>query len=315
MPLDTTPPPNGPFDREAAASLVRDFAANLIFHPRFEAGLSLVQDFVAVGTVNDQAPCMLLTGPAGVGKTELVKQHLRDCPPRSDGDTDRVPVVFFQTPADVKEKALAEALLAELGDPAPHRGSKVDKTRRVKGFIKELGLRLIILDEFQHFTGNRTDRGLLQAASWLKQILNEAGCPILLVGTEEADAVLRRDQQLARRCFARHRFEPFRWDAHDDRTQFLELVRIYDNMLPMPERGTLLGDEMGLRLCLATHGRFGRLTHLLQKALFKALMEGSPALEEHHLRLAYDEWALLHDDAEPDGRGAPPPNPFRARSA
>jgi DNA transposition AAA+ family ATPase len=316
MDANVVPPHNGPFNLEAAASAVRDFAANLIFHPRFTTGLSLIEEFAAVGIVNEQAPCMLMRGPAGVGKTELVRQHLRENPPTIDGDTDQVPVVFLQTPAEVTLKSLAEALLVELGDPAPQRGSQVEKTQRVKHYIKDLRVRLIILDEVQHLTGRRTDRVLIGAANWLKQLLNEGGCPILLVGTDEADMVLRRDQQLARRCFAHHRLEPFRWEVQSEREEFLQLVSIYDGMLPTAERQTLLGDEMGFRLHLATLGRLGRLSLLLQKALLKALLEGRPAIEEHHLRLAYDEWAVLHElTGSANQESLPQLNPFRARAA
>lgn len=306
----------GPRDRARAAALVREFAANVVFYPKFETALSLIDDFVAYGVVNDQAPCMLVTGPTGVGKTELVRQHLRQHPPSTDGETDEVPAVFLETPAEVTLKSLAEALLVELGDPAPHRGGQVEKTRRVKDYIKELRVRRIVFDEVQHLTARRTDRGLLAAANWLKHLLNEGCCPILLVGTEEARELLIREPQLARRCFADHPLKPFGLESEEERNNFLALVAIMDDLLPMPERGTLLGAEMGVRLHVATLGRFGRLTLLAQKALFKGLMEGSAAVQERHLHAAYDEWAVLHDRPRPDGSRPPiAPNPFRKEAA
>jgi hypothetical protein len=81
-------------------------------------------------------------------------------------------------------------------------------------------------------------------------------------------------------------------------------------MLPTPERGTLLGGEMGHKLYLASLGRLGRVALLLQKALFKALMEGGGSFEERHLWAAYEEWAVLEEEGEP-----PPPNPFHWEGA
>ncbi len=86
-----------------------------------------------------------------------------------------MPVLHATIPTAATVKDLSEELLSALGDPRASLGTTGQKTRRLSGFLRDCGTRLLILDETQHFVDRGNRRVLLNASNWLKTLVKETG--------------------------------------------------------------------------------------------------------------------------------------------
>jgi hypothetical protein len=67
----------------------------------------------------------------------------------------------------------AETLLYQLGDSLWSRGNTVSKSIRLRELIKRCRVRLLTLDEFQHFVDVRRASIVNDVADWLKEQVEE----------------------------------------------------------------------------------------------------------------------------------------------
>ena len=85
-------------------------------------------------------------------------------------------------PARPTVKSFAETLLYQLGDPLWFRGNTVSKSIRLRELIKRCRVRLLALDEFQHFVDVRRASIVNDVADWLKEQVEEARLAIVVSG-------------------------------------------------------------------------------------------------------------------------------------
>src|SRR5882724_186368 len=121
--------------------------------------------------------CLLITGHQGAGKTTTCRSYARRYPREVNRTGVRVPVLATAIPVPATTKSLVSKLLTALGDPAAERGTVVIQTLRLKRLMKECGVELIILDEFQHFIDRDSNLVLNTVANWLNDLLNETNIP------------------------------------------------------------------------------------------------------------------------------------------
>lgn len=110
-----------------------------------------------------------------------------------------IPVLKVLTPEGPTVKSMSEAVLVALGDTAAARGSAAVKTNRIALFLRECRVELILFDEFHHFCDSRAPERR-RVTDWLKNLLNECGKPVVLLGLPRAISALYSNEQLRRRC-------------------------------------------------------------------------------------------------------------------
>jgi len=161
--------------------------------------------------------CMLITGTQGAGKTTLIEWYAGDFPVRQSSEKRITPVLVVNVPSPATVKGLGSAMLKALGDPAADKGAVSSITLRLKDYIKDCEVELIILDEFQHFDDRQSKNVLKTVSDWLKNLINETRVPIVLVGMPGCESVLENkgNEQLKRRFSSREHIEPFRWDTDE----------------------------------------------------------------------------------------------------
>ena len=169
--------------------------------------------------------CSLVYGDTNSGKTSVCRRFAREINGAdADGEPKRWPVLFVQSPPYMDGSALCDALLRSLKAPF---GPSWPARRKYDQFLTlapKAGVRMIILDEIQHFLPAKTDQRSMCLNS-LKSLSNELQIPLVAVGTEEALRVFQTDQQLGNR-FVPVRME--RWDA--DKKFALFLARMWAGM-------------------------------------------------------------------------------------
>jgi Cdc6-like AAA superfamily ATPase len=122
-----------------------------ITYPRFDTLLSEIASCHQHALIAAEPPCLFVSGQTGAGKTTLIKTHMRAYPRQLTQTGTRVPVLFTTIPAPATVKGLAASLLTELGDPNATRGTTWSLTDRLKHYIRDCAVELIVLDELQHF--------------------------------------------------------------------------------------------------------------------------------------------------------------------
>jgi DNA transposition AAA+ family ATPase len=201
--------------------------------------------------------CGRVIGPRDVGKSRA-SIHYRD--------EDRKRVSYVRAWSESSSKRLFTQILKDINHAAAN-GKREDLRPRLAGSLELFGIELLIVDN----ADNLQREALLD----LKQLFDESGVPILLVGGQELDSKLACFDLLT--CFPTL-FEFERLDKED----FTEtLGTIEDDILALlPEASCLTEGTMFEILVLSTEARIGVLIKILTKAVLHSLKKGFLKVDE-----------------------------------
>jgi len=260
-----------------------------ITFPRLNRVGSLVEHCHQYSKIAAEPECLLITGQPGAGKTTLLRGYARRYPRQATREGISVPVLDGAIPVPATVKHLVTELLSALGDPVPDKGTVVTQTQRLKRLIGECCVELIILDEFQHFIDRDSNVILVTVSNWLKDLLNQTGVPMVLIGMPYAEVILHANAQLERRFAMRASLDPFGWQTVERQTEWRMFLHYLDEQLPLLQRSGLADPEMALRIFCATEGVIGYVMKLIRRATALAIDERQECLDLKVLALAYDE--------------------------
>lgn len=261
--------------------------------------------------------CMLITGAQGTGKTTLIEWYVGDFVVREFPEKRVVPILMVIVPAPATVKNLATEMLKSIGDPAADRGTVSSITLRLRKFLVECEVELIILDEFQHFD-DRKSRGVLKTISdWLKNLLNQTRVPIVLVGMPGCESVLdaKGNEQLKRRFSNRERIEPFSWQGPKEIQEFRQLLKKIDDELPLLKDSQLADVATAFLIYNATDGVINYVMKLLRRAARTAIERGLERIDHSLLAHAYEELLAKEFEHRPNPFLAPSNEPHVKRAA
>jgi type II secretory pathway predicted ATPase ExeA len=231
--------------------------------------------------------CLLVEGSQGLGKTTLCRYYRQLHPPRRTSRGATVPVLVCGITAPASVKTVAGDLLDALGDPMCERGTSEARTRRLHGFLRDCGVEIILLDEFQHLIDSDSDRVLSGVADWLKCLMNVARIPVVLLGMPGCERILRANGQLDRRFAFRERMMPFAWSPDGGAREFAQFLRSLEKHLPGDDVRPLTSADRPARVFAATAGVPAHVKRLITNALLVAQARGEDAITEADLGEAY----------------------------
>ena len=239
----------------------------LVKYPLFRTAVARIQEcFDSYGTAAEPACCPIV-GESGSGKTTIIS-YFASLHPRVDYKWGvEVPVLLAKIPARPTVKSLAETLLYQLGDPMWARGNTVSKSIRLRELLKQCRVRLLALDEFQHFVDVRQANIPNDVADWLKEQVEEAKLAIVVLGLQRCLEVLRQNEQLRRRFGANLRVGAFRWDLKEDRTVYRAFLRAVQEQLPEYTMPSLSDVEMAFRMHYGSYGLIGYTMKIIRGAV------------------------------------------------
>ncbi|GAB4192768.1 MAG: TniB family NTP-binding protein [Roseiflexaceae bacterium] len=261
-----------------------------VIYPRWNA---ILDDIAACHRRQPYAaepPCLLLIGPTGAGKSTLLASYARQYPRITTLYGTQVPVLCATIPAKATIKNLLTELLDGLGDPRAASGTIGGMTLRLKGFIRDCGVQVFILDELQHFVDQESQKILLNVSNWLKTLVKETRVACVLVGLGgQAEQVVNANPQLARLFGDPRVLRPFRWDEADPatHTEFRSFLMQLEAMLPLREPTRLAGRERAWRCFVACAGVTAYLMALIRQATEDALLAGRECLDDALLAGAF----------------------------
>lgn len=243
---------------------------------------------------------LLITGFTGSGKSTVKREYEARFPQTSERDITRIPVLCVDTPTAPTAKNLAETILIAVGAPMSHRGSAEEKTQRIYHLFKLCGVELLIIDEFQQIFEHCTRNELNRVTDWLKNMLNNAGIPVVLIGLPHSDQVLRLNVQLARRFSSRYCLRPFSLNSEEEIQEFRGMLNAIEKSLPLPSI-TLSDFEMAQRFYYATYGLIDFIGKIIDGAVLLAYQRGYERLDENVFADAFEEevWREVPTERNP----------------
>ena len=238
----------------------------LVKYPLFKSAVARIQACFDSYGATAEPDCCPIVGESGGGKTTIIT-YFASLHPRIDHKSGvEIPVLLAKVPARPTVKSFAETLLYQLGDPLWSRGNTVSKSIRLRELLKRCGVRLLALDEFQHFVDARQANIPNEVADWLKEQIEETGLAIVVLGLQRCLEVLKQSEQLRRRFGATLRVGTFRWEDKDDRTTYRAFLRAVQEQLPEYVMSPLADLEMAFRMHYASYGLIGYTMKIIRGA-------------------------------------------------
>lgn len=262
-----------------------------IWYPRMK---QIYDDIVRAYDMNPITPdpeCLAVFGRFRTGKTTIIEsfcdQHLREIL----AETTQVPVFKAVIPAKATIGNLLVTLLDALGDPLAGRGTIGSKLTRLQRLVSDCGVKMIILDEANHFVDRDSQRVLHDVSNVMKNLIKEQNIACVLVGLPYTEEVLRVNEQFGSLFGDPRILEPFCWDtSHPDTVEeFRMFLHQFEQQLPLPSRTFLTSQEIAWRCFVATQGKVGYIMRLLRRGAENAIQQDCASLTVEHLAAAFDQ--------------------------
>jgi hypothetical protein len=196
-------------------------------------------------------------------------------------------------------------LLKAMDDVLWERGTASKKLDRISKVLTSAKTKLVLIDNFQDIPTRRKSRGILNVATWVRDICDiNFGGIVVALGTAEATQVRDANEQVQRRIKARLTLPVFSGETQVQIREFARLLRGLDKNLPLAEdSGIYLGD-LPKRIHCATRGNFDYLIALLKQGIEIATMRGQERLTVEILHDAFEEqhqdYAVSENPFAPD---------------
>ncbi|MEI6703713.1 MAG: TniB family NTP-binding protein [Deltaproteobacteria bacterium] len=232
--------------------------------------------------------CLLLTGATNNGKTFILKRFLHLNRPyiRPDGSVEH-PVLMIQAPSKVDEKRFYAKILRKLGAVGSTAPSADALEHSVETNLRRSGTRILLIDEFQHFTAGSTNRHVenLQA---IKCLTNELSLPIVGAGLPGARHSLHFDPQLE------NRFIQVSLPLLKSSPEFAILVMKFVATLPLRmEMPVAERIPVCKRLAVLCEGKIGEMHRLLREMAKIAIRSGDDLITFDRLKAVENLSPLL----------------------
>ena len=202
-----------------------------------------------------------VVGESQTGKSIASESFkLRHKPIQQIGKPPTVPVAMIQPPQECGSRDLFALIIEHLKYKVV-KGTVGEIRNRTLKVLEKCQVEMLIIDE--------ADRLKPKTFADVRDIFDNLGISVVLVGTDRLDAVVKRDEQVHNRFRACHRFGKL------SGVEFKKTVDIWErDILKLPVASNLSSKAMLKVLGEATGGYIGLLDMILREAAVRALEKG-----------------------------------------
>lgn len=220
---------------EVAADLVSKMETIVVEHPQMVEAEARIDSMILHARRNPERDkqCMPLIAPSGCGKSTILKNKVNKLNSRKGVPEGHIPALYVTLKPTVGRKSLSQDILYELERVSgrathPDQGNENVLLERTRNYLKEIAhCELLIVDEFHHVLNSETDKTKELVGEKLKWLLVTGPCPIVVAGTEKAEAPFRANTQLLRRAVPGIALSPLDKSCKTDRDWFYKFFGRY----------------------------------------------------------------------------------------
>jgi len=268
-----------------------------ILHPKFKEALRAIR--YAHSMHGSKEAGMILTGLTGTGKTTAVDTYIDAyLASRPDLETDeltKLPILKVKLTGRPTYKGLHKQILLA-ADHVKVSGDSTDLYACIKTMVKEQGVEMLIIDEFQHLLSEQARISTRDVLNLIKNLMDECKFTCLLAGLPDGlEAFVKHDELRQRFAMNRFQLNPFSIKESASIQEFKKYLEVYDKKLK--EEGirsiSLASKFMLPRIYLATLGLPRAIIGLISSTL--DLNDIKAPLTKHHYAKGYASIFLDND--------------------
>lgn len=245
--------------------------------PRAEQVLDRLQGLIEMPR-QTRMPGLLVHGASGIGKTMIARNLSRRYAPEYDPESGitRTPLLLLQAPPAPDERRFYMHILATVGAPSSALSLRAQSVAslevRVVGLLRDLGLRMIMIDEVHNLLAG-THREQRRFLNVLRYLSNELEASLVCFGVSDAVDAIRGDVQLARRL-DEHHLPNWRDDA-----EFSDMIQTLIAAMPLAKKSNLKVKSLKQILAL-TGGVTSRIFSLVKDLSIDAIVTGQECITD-----------------------------------
>jgi len=211
-------------------------------------------------------PNLLIHGETNNGKTSIVDRFCEINPAidNEDGNTITIPALYVPTPPTPDESRFYNAIFEALGAVYPSNEKAENKQIRALKLLKNLNVKMLILDEIQHIVAGPISKQRIYL-NVIKHFGNELRIPIIAVGIRDAFNAIYSDSQLA------NRFESVKIPRWVYNNEYLRLLDSFEKVIPIKNRSDLIDDKISEKILVMSEGTIGEINEILIEAAVLAI--------------------------------------------
>ncbi len=289
-------------NNHVAARIRADLDAIVIENPRASAAHGvfdyLIEHSERYSTGGKR--CVLMTGPTQSGKSTIIESYAARLNTPDLREKRQIPVLHVVLEANISRKGLAQNILEaleELGIQAgTSSGSETILLRRVRAYLKAAGVKLLVLDEFQHVVHSDNDRVANSVGETIKRMLIKGVCPIVMCGIRGAERPFKTNSQLAQRAEPAIALSPIEACDPADAEFYMEFLASYllqvEDVAGIENATSLLNDTTPSMIVEVANGVLGAACNLIKGAVTLAVRDGRYHITGDDLALATDRYFI-----------------------
>lgn len=208
-------------------------------------------------------PNVLVVGDGGNGKTAIIECFVNRHPIQiSPAGAPIAPILLIQMPGTPNESEVWSSILWALG--IHHKDDTASlKKRQAKAIMRYVGVRILVIDDFNNLVNAGKDAGNVLAA--IKGLCDELKITIVAAGTQVAMNILNSDPQM------KSRSQPVVLDRWQLNNEYLRFLASYERLLPLAEASGLATRELAPQIYHMAGDMIGNTVYLLKKAAAEAI--------------------------------------------
>jgi hypothetical protein len=207
-----------------------------------------------------------------------------------------MPVVYVKLDAEGSFSSLAADMLRAMQQRRPDSLAPAKRWERVRKAIKDLGVLLIIFDEFQR-AGRRPTVHPVIAGKIMDLMEDEfCSCACAFVGKTNARNIFKVSSDLGNRLDAPVEMGRLIWADDEHKKLFENFADAFDQALVDQEiivaKAGLAEPEFAQLLLESSSGLIGQFCRIVESAVMAITRRGHDGITRDDLEQAVDEWAI-----------------------